>query len=405
MSVQSQTAEFAGFPTCDLDLFAPEILRDSLSAYKHIRDLGPAVWSPQLKMFLVGRFADVKACLGASNSLISSRGVGVNNMFHADGASGAPTGVLTMDGDEHDFYKKFLMKPLMPKALEGLKERIEAEATAIIQNAVGQGEIEAMSQIATQLPVRIVADLVGLNQVGADRLLRWSAASFDAFGPHDNPRTAQAMPILGEFLNFVGSIDRETVKPGGWAAGLFDAVERGELPFETARLMVFDYATPSLDTTIMATGELLWRLATVPGLLETLRDNPDQITSAVYEAVRLATPIRGFTRYVETDFEVSGSVLPQGSRVFLLNSSANRDERHYSDPDQFDLTRGARDNLAWGFGRHLCAGMHLARLEMASILAAIVKQVGSIEAGEASRLAVNGLQGFEKLPLTLNRLH
>jgi cytochrome P450 len=166
--------------------------------------------------------------------------------------------------------------------------------------------------------------------------------------------------------------------------------------------MVLDYATPSLDTTILAIGEMLWRLATVEGAFDAVRADPGLIPSVVYEAVRMATPIRGFTRYVDSDFALSESVLPKGSRVFLLNASANRDERHYPDPDRFDVNRNPRDNLGWGYGRHFCAGMHVARLEMEALLGALVRSVQAIEAGSPTRLVNNAVHGYKHLPLILH---
>lgn len=390
------------FPVFDGDLFDPEVLKDSYPSFREIRDLGDVVWSPPLDMFLVGRFNDVQACLRDHETLISGRGVSVNQAQNGDGLRRGPTGVLTMDGDEQLRMKRLLMKPLMPNALQALKDQIDGEAAAIVSRLADGQEFEAMSTLASHLPVRIVADLIGLTEAGHERLLRWSVAAFDANGPQDNPRTIASLPTLGEFLTFAGQVSRETVLPGGWAAGLFDAVDRGEIGIDTARLMIFDYATPSLDTTIMATGEMLWRLANEEGAFDAIREDPSLITSVVYESVRLATPIRGFTRYVTRDLAVSDSVLPEGSRVYLLNAAANRDERRYADPDRFDVTRNPRDNLAWGHGRHLCAGMHLARMEMEAVLGALVRSVRKIEAGPAVRLVNNGVQGYAHLPFRLH---
>ncbi|MDR7156858.1 cytochrome P450 [Sphingobium xenophagum] len=207
---------------------------------------------------------------------------------------------------------------------------------------------------------------------------------------------------MGEYINFARTLSRDKVMRGGWAEGLFDAADRGEISLDTARLMIFDYATPSLDTTIASIGEMLWRLASVDGAYDTLRAHPELVPSVVYESVRMATPIRGFTRYAIEPFQMSETTLPAGSRILLLNASANRDERHYSDPDRFDVRRNPRDHLGWGAGVHLCAGMHLARLEMEALLRAILASVARISAGEPTRLVNNGLQGFAQLPLTLH---
>jgi len=253
------------------------------------------------------------------------------------------------------------------------------------------------------VPVKIVADMVGLKGVSHKQLMQWASAIFDAFGPSDHGRTAAALPAIQEFVGHGMQLTHDDVVPGGWADSLFLAAERGEITVQTARNLVFDYALPSLDTTILATGELLYRMATEPGAFEAVRGRPALIPGVVNECVRLASPLRGFTRYCVQDFALSASTLPAGSRVWLLNASANRDERHYPDPDRFDIERNPRDHLGWGHGVHSCLGIHLARLEMEVILETLAARVRSIEAGVPTRLVNNAAQGYATLPLRLHR--
>lgn len=391
-----------GVPASDIDLFDPDVLRDPAPTFRTLRDLGDVVWLSRLGMFAAGRFADVQSALRAGDVLISSEGVTANEALLGENVAKNPTGVLTTDGQLHDDLKRLLMKPLTPRALQDLREQIRQEAASAVAALATGKEFEAMSTLASHLPTRIVADLVGLNQIGHEQLLSWASAAFQAFGPIDNARTTDALPPLAEFVAYARGLSRADVVPGGWADGVFAVAENGQISLEVARSMVFDYATPSLDTTIAATGEMLWRLATEDGAFETVKARPELIPGVVNESVRLATPIRGFTRLVASDFALSETVLPAGSRVFLLYASANRDERHYPDPDAFDLTRNPRDHLGWGYGAHYCAGVHLARLEMETLLTELVRQVRSIECGTPTRLVSNGLQGFAKLPLVLH---
>jgi cytochrome P450 len=97
------------------------------------------------------------------------------------------------------------------------------------------------------------------------------------------------------------------------------------------------------------------------------------------------------------------TTIPAGSRVWHLYAAANRDERHYVDPDRFDIERNPRDHLGWGHGVHLCAGMHLARMELEIVLQTLVSRVRSIEAGEPTRLVNNSAQGYAMLPLRMQR--
>jgi cytochrome P450 len=259
-----------------------------------------------------------------------------------------------------------------------------------------------MTSFAAHLPVTVVAELVGLNEEGRRHMLRWAASTFNALGAM-NALGVAAMPDLLNLSRYVATLRRETVAPGGWAERLFDAAARGDLTTEEANSMVIDYVAPALDTTILATGHMLWRLATTPGAYETLRDEPDLIPAAVNEAVRLASPIRGFTRYATADLELGDAVIPKGARALILFASANRDERHYPQPDEFDIRRNPRDHVGWGHGAHTCVGMHLARLEMEILLASLVAQVARIETGAPVQVWNNVLQGFGRLPAVFHR--
>jgi cytochrome P450 len=106
-----------------------------------------------------------------------------------------------------------------------------------------------------------------------------------------------------------------------------------------------------------------------------LRRDPSLIPNATNEAVRLGSPIRSLTRTVVRDYELGGVLLPAGARVMVVYASANRDERKFADPHQFDVTRVRADHVGFGYGIHACAGMHLARLEMNSLLSALVARV------------------------------
>jgi cytochrome P450 len=206
---------------------------------------------------------------------------------------------------------------------------------------------------------------------------------------------------MAQFMEYAMTVSREQVVPDSWLDHLFSSVDAGELSIEEAHAMVFDYSIPSLDTTILATGEMLYRLATEPGLFDALKAKPELISAAVLESVRLGSPIRGFTRVATQDVAIGDAVLPKGSRVILLYGAANYDERHYADPEKFDLGRNPRDQLGWGYGPHFCAGMHLAKMEMEALLRELVSQVDHIEIGRPERLLNSILQGYARMPMKL----
>jgi cytochrome P450 len=247
----------------------------------------------------------------------------------------------------------------------------------------------------------VVADLVGVR-VSRQRLLSWGSRSFDILGPL-NRRGLRAAPSSIGLLAYSQRLSRSRVVPGSWAASVFDAADRGEIDTTEARNMVIDFIAPSLDTTILASTHMLWLLGENPEAWQRIRREPELIPAAVVEAVRLASPIRGFTRRLSREAEIGGARMRAGDRVVLLFGAANMDERRYPDPERFDLDRPPGGNLGWGHGPHTCVGIHLAKLEMAALLRALVARVETIEiAGPPTRLRNNTLQGIASLPVRLD---
>ena len=189
---------------------------------------------------------------------------------------------------------------------------------------------------------------------------------------------------------------------GSWAAGLFAAAEAGKLSPREALGAISAYVIPSLDTTILAKGHLLHNLATHPEQWAMVCADRALIPGAVLEGVRHSSVLRWFSRVATQDYVVEGAKIPAGARVMLLYGAANRDERRYSDPDRFDVTRDARDHLAWGTGPHMCAGMNLARIEMEVLLETLVEAKVTLTGGVAEPGNNAGLFGLYRLHLRLD---
>ncbi len=293
-----------------------------------------------------------------------------------------------------------VMKPLSPARLKEVRPDLKAMIVGRIDALVGQGWFDAMAEIARFLPVEAVSHFIGLPDVGRERLLAWAAAAFNAIGPDQDP--ADVVSVREAFA-FMASLSEDKVRDGSWAGDLFVAARTGRLSMAEAMAALSAYVIPSLDTTILAKGHLLANLARHPEQWAMLRARPEMIPAAVLEAVRRDSVLRWFARVAVRDHDVDGVVVPEGARVMLLYGCANRDERRYADPDRFDITRDARDHLAWGTGPHMCAGMNLARIEMEVLLEALVEAGVTLEAGNPVISANRGLYGFEALPLRIER--
>ena len=382
-------------PDLDLDLFSDASLKSPFQDYRRLRDAGPVVRLRRPDVYALGRFADVLAALRAHEVLISGEGVGFSDVFNA------PKGmnVIQSDGELHIRLRSTVMRPLSPAKLREARADLKAMVAERIAALKGRGEFDAMAELAPFLPVQAVSHLVGLPSVGRERMLDWAAATFNLIGPDQDGRD---LATLAQSRTFMAGLSEETVRDGSWAGELFAAARSGRLSHQEAMAALSAYIVPSLDTTILAKGHLLHDLASNPDHWERIKAGPGLIPSAVLEGVRRNAVIRWFSRVAAQDYVVEGIAIPRGARVMLLYGSANRDERRYPDPDRFDVTRDARDQLAWGAGAHMCAGLHLARLEMEVMVEALADADARLTAGEPIMGDNRGLYGFAGLPFRID---
>ena len=376
-------------PDLDADLYSDAAIADPYALYRVIRDLGPSVWLRAHDVWAIGRFRDVRAALRADHVLVSSRGVAMNDLVNGQGSRIT----LTTDGDVHRRLRKVLMKPMMPSALREVQAEIQTLADELVARLVARDSFDGITDFAEHLPIAVVSHLVGLPEEGRQRMREWASATFDALGVM-NARGQTALPVLFDMAGYAGRVERSQLSPGSWAARLFEAADEASIEASEVAGLLIDYIAPSLDTTILGMGHLLYQLGRHPEQWDLVRTNHELIPRAVDEALRLGSPVRAFTRLAVEDYEVDGTTIGAGERVLILYASANRDERRYADPDRFDVTRDAKDHLGFGHGVHRCAGGYLAQLEMESLLRAMVTRVGRIEVGDPVLALNNVLQGY-----------
>ncbi|HEX4247580.1 MAG TPA: cytochrome P450 [Pseudonocardia sp.] len=385
-------------PVSDVDLFADDARVDPYPIYQELRALGPVVHLTRHGHYALPRYADVRAALMDWRTFSSAKSVFVDEELNKN-LEGI---TLCSDPPDHTMMRSVLGRPLRPDRMREIAPTIEAEVDRVVDRVVAAGRFDAATELAEHVPMAVVSKLVGLGEDHRGKMLEWAEAIWDVQGPA-NQRFRDAMPQVEEFLDFAnneavpGRID-----PDGWAAHLYQAADRGEMPHEKCPVMMLDYVTPSLDTTILGITSTIALFARHPDQWDLLRHDRSLIPHAINESLRLETPVPQFTRVLTDDHEIDGTALPKGSRVALLYGSANRDERKYTDPERFDITRRPSDHLAFGRGEHVCVGMHLARLEMSTLLERLADRVNRFEIVAAQPLINNGLRGFKHLEVTIS---
>jgi cytochrome P450 len=167
-------------------------------------------------------------------------------------------------------------------------------------------------------------------------------------------------------------------------------------------MMFIGYLGPSLDTTTAALANAIWLFATHPEQWDVLRRQRDRVKQAFNEVLRLESPISCFTRVATRTVDIAGVTVPAGARVLVSFASANRDERRWDGPEEFDITRTSAGHVGFGHGEHACVGMGLARLEATAVLSALAARVERFElCAPTVRKHNNLIRSFASLPVTV----
>lgn len=380
--------------TSDLDFWSEETLKNPYPVYEALHKLGEVVWLKRHDAYALTSHEAVRAALTNTELFTSAHGCMMNEEMNA-----ATKGImLCSDGQQHLEMRRLFGRPLTPRALQDLVPRLEDLARERVSKLLLVERFDTVKQLANLLPMAVIAELVGLDEEGRDKMLYWANGIFEAFGPSGYERTATGVAIANEVVTYVlQRVKRENLVKGGWGEALFVAADEGRITDQTARMMLIDYLTPSLDTTIHAISAAVHLFSHHPDQWALLRHKPDLMDAAIDEILRMESPIRAFSRLVCSDVDFRGTRLIGGRRALVLYACANRDPSRYPDPGRFDIARAPSQQLAFGAGPHICAGLYLARLEMKAVLGAMLESVSEIRTFEADWAVHNTLRGLERL--------
>ena len=389
----------ANAPVCDIDFFGDDLVKDPVRAYHDMLQAGPVVWLPQNNLHAIVGFEELTKALRNYQVFRSGKGVSINEKVN-EFLIGS---TLNSDPPDHDETRAITFGPLTPRALQEVQQRIEQEANYIADKTLELKEFDAVSDLATYLPMTIVRDLVGLGAHGKDKMLDWAGASFQLMGdPRDRREDAQQkLGELAKFLNDPGML--AALSPDGWANRATRLAMAAGIEEKRAISLMRDYIAPSLDTTISAISYGVLLFARNPDQWAKLRKDRSLVKNAVEEIVRLNTPIKTLSRWVDADIEIGDVTLRKDSRVMMMFGAANRDSRRFDDPDRFDIERDVRGHVGFGHGKHACLGMHLARLEMTCLWNALADRVERFElTGPKVQALISVIHSIETLPIKVH---
>ena len=384
-------------PTTAVDIFSDEVILDPHPTYRALRDQGPVIWMERHNAWIAPRYAEVHASLQDWETFSSASGLALNDIMNA-----AQKNILTAEPPHHATLRRVLGARLTPRALRELQPEFQRRADALVDELVEKKTFEGVSEFAARFPLSVVPDLLGCPPGDRGNLLHWAAGTFEAAGPL-NGRAQNSFAVFEDLMGYLlGMVTQGGMDPDGWWSDIVTKANEYEVPVDEQPFLIFDFLVPSMDTTINALSTALWQFGQNPEQWQKVREDRSLIDNIADESTRFEAPARGFARLLTKDVDLGGTPVPAGDRVFLSYGSANRDERRWDSPDQFDITRDTAGHVGFGSGIHRCLGMGLAKLETRALFTALADRVESFETGDPVWRANNILRGIESVPVTLH---
>jgi cytochrome P450 len=386
-------------PATDLDLFSDAALTDPYPVYAALREQAPAVHLTRHDAWFLGRYAEVRQALSDWKTFSSARGIGLNPVINAAWANA----LICVDPPQHTAMRKLITDRLGPLQIRQVEETIDRRAQQLVETLASRGRFDAVRDLAQDLPVHVIMDLVGWPHDVREEVLQLAEGGFDPCGPA-NEKMQASLPRLQRMMQLIESVyDAGTLIPGGFGSTIADAARRGEIPREAAIGMLAGYVVAAFDTTISAMASGIWLFARHPEQWDRVRADPELVPRACQEIIRMETPIQMFSRVATRDVDMGeGITLPAGARAIVCYASANRDERHFPQADRFDVARQPNAHLGFGMGNHACAGQSLARLELHAVFGALARRVDRFELdGEPSLAPHQITRSFAHVPVRI----
>jgi len=351
----------------EYDPYSYEIDEDPYPTYRWMRDEAPLYHHERLDFYALTRFEDNLQAFIDKDAYTSTWATSLEFMEEPHPESGM---MIWMDPPAHNRYRGLVSRAFTPRRIAELEPRIRAIAAGHLDALVGRERFDVVKEFTARLPMDVISELLGLPE--ADR--RWVQEGSNAIlhrepgSPLPPPETlAKTQEVLAYFDEQVAERRRaprddmmthltqvEWEDEDGTVSRLSDADIR-------SFLMLLGTAGNETVTKLLATA--YHELGRHPDQRALLVADPGLARNAVEELLRFDPPSQYQGRVTTRDLEIHGEIVPKHSRVLLINGASGRDERRFADPDRFDVRREIDVHLGLGYGRHLCLGASLARLE------------------------------------------
>ncbi|MCH2172460.1 cytochrome P450 [Myxococcota bacterium] len=370
--------------------------------FSHLRREAPVYWHEGdyeggAGYWVISRYETIKTISRQPMLFSSASGTSLEER------AGGFVSMIGMDPPDHRRYRWLVAKGFTPKQISAREPYQREIVNSILDGVMNKGACDFVVDIAAELPLRVIAELLGVPQSACHDIFDWSNRMIGNQDPEYVVTPQEASDAAQEMFVFANELAEDRLKAP--QDDLMTKILHGEVNGSRLNTLEFDsffllLAVAGNETTrnLISHGMLL--LLERPETLARLRQDPSLVPAAVEEMLRFKSPVYYMRRTATEDAELDGMRIRKGDKLLLYYPSANRDEDVFDRPDVFDIDRTSNNHLAFGVGEHFCIGTHLARLETRIMFEGILERMHDIElAGPVSYLRSNLIDGIKHIPV------
>jgi cytochrome P450 len=377
---------------------------DPYPVWKRMRDEAPLYYNEKYDFFALSRFDDVEKVSVDWRTYISGKG-SVLEMIKS-GIEMPPGTILFEDPPSHDLHRSLLSRVFTPRRINELEPKVREFCARSLDPLVGSGGFDFITDLGAQMPMRTIGMLLGIPEEDQEAI-RDQIDEGMRLKEGAPPELDQQLAVTSND-SFADYIDWRADHPSD---DLMTDLLTAEFEDEhgVTRTLTREEILGYVGLLAAAGNETTTRLIGWTG--KVLAENPDQrrmiaedrgrVANAIEELLRYEAPSPIQARYVTKDVEHYGQTVAEGNAMVILTAAANRDERHFPEPDRFDITRTIDHHLSFGYGIHFCLGAALARLEGRIALDEVIARFPEWEVdwANAEQAHTSSVRGWEKLPV------
>ena len=373
----------------DFDPFEDDYQQDPPEYVRWSREQEPVFYSPKLGYWVITRYADIKAIFrdhitfspsialekitpfsDEANAVLSSYNYAMNRTL------------VNEDEPAHMARRRVLMEPFTPEALKHHEPMVRQATREYVDSFIDYGRADLVDQMLWEVPLTVALNFLGVPEEDMHTLRQYSIAhTVNTWGRPKPEEQVAVAHAVGNFWQLAGKIlDKMRKDPSGPGWMRYGIRKQADYPDVVTdsylHSMMMAGIVAAHETTSYATANALKLLLQHPSAWRDICEDPGLIPNAVEECLRHNGSVAAWRRLATKDVQIGGIDIPAGARLLIVMSSANHDERHFADPDVFDIRRdNSSDHLTFGYGAHQCMGKNLARMELQIFLEELTRRL------------------------------